>query len=148
MKPPKPAELAAESTRRWWSHPGVVYFVAAGKPPKAVKIGMAARTGSHSLKDALVRRMAQIQSSNHELIELLGIMQFETGDFPTRDAEVLERELHHEFRHLQRFQKYLRGSEWFNSSPELLARIEAIAVKPEILGLPRTFAHALPAAAE
>ncbi len=144
MKPPKPADLAAESTRKWWSCPGFIYFVAAGNPPKAVKIGMAAVSGSHSLKSALVRRMAQIQSSNHELIELLGIVQFVSGAFPTRDADVRERELHHEFRHLQRFKSYLRGAEWFNPSPVLLARIDEIALKPEVLGLPRTFTHALP----
>jgi hypothetical protein len=144
MKPPKAATLASESTRKWWSCPGFIYFLAAGKPPKAIKIGMAAITGKHTLQSALVRRVAQIQSSNHELIEVLGAIHFTEGEFPTRDADARERELHIEFKHLQRFKSYLRGAEWFTPAPELHARIEEIAARPEALGLPKTSSHALP----
>src|SRR6266581_3547313 len=71
-----------------------------------------------------------------------GVIHFTQGDFPTRDAEARERELHIEFQHLQRFKRYGRGAEWFTSSPALLARIREIATEPEVLGLPRTFSAA------
>jgi hypothetical protein len=100
---------------------------------------MAAITAKHSLKSAVVRRVAQIQSSNHELIELLGVIHFTQGEYPSRDADAYERELHNEFRHLQRFKSYFRGAEWFTPSPALFTRIDAIAAKPEAVGLPRTF---------
>ncbi len=143
MKPPKPAsEASSASTQTWWSCHGVVYFIAAGTPPVAIKIGMAAQTAKSDLRSTIVRRLAQIQSSNHELIQLLGVIHFTQGDFPTRDAEARERELHIEFQHLQRFKRYGRGAEWFTSSPALLARIREIATEPEVLGLPRTFSAA------
>jgi hypothetical protein len=34
---------------------------------------------------------------------------------------------------------YFRGAEWFTPSPALFTRIDAIAAKPEAVGLPRTF---------
>ena len=139
MRPPKLPSEASESTRAWWRWPGFVYFLAAGDPAKAVKIGMAAITGKHSLKSAVVRRLAQIQSSNHELIELLGVIHFTNGEYPSRDADACERELHNAFRHLQKFRSYYRGAEWFTASPDLLRKIDAISVKPEALELPRTF---------
>jgi hypothetical protein len=144
MKPPKPPSEASENSRAWWRCPGFVYFLAAGHPPKAIKIGVTAITGRHSLKSALTRRISQIQSSNHELIEVLGVIQFTDGEFPCWDADAKERELHFEFRHLQRFKAYYRGAEWFNPAPDLCARIEAIATTPEALGLPRTFTHLVP----
>jgi hypothetical protein len=139
MRPPKLPSEASESTRAWWRWPGIVYFLAVGNPAIAVKIGMAAITGKHSLKSTLVRRVAQIQSSNHELIELLGVIYYAKGEYPSRDADAYERELHNEFRHLQRFKSYYRGAEWFTASPELLTKIGAIAGTPEALNLPRTF---------
>jgi hypothetical protein len=139
MKPPKPASEASASTRAWWSCPGVVYFIGAGDPPIAIKIGMAAQTGGMGLPATIVRRLAQIQSSNHELIQLLGVIHFEKGEFPSRDADARERELHIEFQPLQRFKSYRRGAEWFTSSPALLARIREIADEPEKHQLPRTF---------
>ena len=54
-------------------------------------------------------------------------------------GDAKERELHNEFEHLCRFAAYMRGAEWFNPAPELLARIEQIATKPEALQLPRYF---------
>jgi hypothetical protein len=143
VKPPKLASLASPSTQAWWRNPGIIYFVAAGNPPVSIKIGMAAQTGKNSLRAIVVRRLSQIQSSNHELIELLGIIHFTQGDHPTRDADAMERELHLEFKHLQRFKSYMRGSEWFTPSAELLARIEELSVKPETLGLPNTFSMLL-----
>ena len=142
MKPPIQVEAATPSTVAWWKNPGVIYFIAAGEPPLAIKIGMAAITDDRGLKATLVRRLSQIQSSNHERICLLGVIHFTHdayGLYPTRDADAKERELHHEFEHLRRFAEYTRGAEWFKPGPELLARIEQVAAKPEILDLPRYF---------
>jgi hypothetical protein len=130
------------STVAWWKNPGVIYFVAAGKGPSAIKIGMAAITGHLDLTATIVRRLSQIQSSNHERICLLGVIHFthdNSGEHPTREAEVKERELHEEFEHLCRFAPYTRGAEWFDPSDKLLERIEQIATKPEALQLPRYF---------
>ena len=142
MKAPKPIEASSPSTIAWWRNPGVIYFIAAGEPPVAIKIGMAAITGKRSLRDTVVRRLSQIQSSNHELVRLLGVLHYTQGEYPTRDADARERELHNEFKHLCRFEAYMRGAEWFNPSPDLLLRIEQIATKPEALNLPQLFSAA------
>ena len=142
VKPPKQVEACSPGTVAWWKNPGVIYFIAAGEPPIAIKIGMAAITGNRDLRATIVRRLSQIQSSNHEHIRLLGVIHFTHatyGLYPTRDADAKERELHNEFEHLCRFVAYTRGAEWFNPAPELLARIEQIATKPEALQLPRSF---------
>jgi hypothetical protein len=52
------------------------------------------------------------------------------------------RDLHKEFEQLRRFAEYKRGAEWFSPTPELLARIEQVAMKPEALQLPRYFSSA------
>ena len=140
MKPPKPVEACSPKTEAWWKNPGVIYFTAAGEPPVAIKVGMTAITGSRDLKAAVERRLSQIQSFNHERFRLLGIIHFAHdthGPYPTRGAEAKERELHNEFEHLGRFKPYERGAEWFNPVPELLARIEEVATKPEAMHLPR-----------
>jgi len=140
MKPPKPVEASSASTIAWWKNPGVIYFIGAGEGPVAIKIGMAAITGNRDLRSTIVRRLSQIQSSNHELIQLLGVVRFTEGPYPARNADARERELHIEFERLRRFAAYMRGAEWFNPSPELLARIEEIRDKtPEALQLPRFF---------
>lgn len=139
MKPPKSIEVCSSSTLAWWKNSGVIYFIAAGEPPVAIKIGVAAITGNRSMKATIVRRLTQIQSSNHERVRLLGVIQFIDGPHPTRDAEAKERELHTEFSYLRRFAEYTRGAEWFNPAPALLARIEQIATKPEVLQLPQFF---------
>src|SRR6266404_641279 len=74
----------------WYSLPGLVYFLKAGD---AVKIGVAAQSKGKSLQDAVKRRMTQIQSANHEPIELRGVICFsiEDGDMPTLLAETRER---------------------------------------------------------
>jgi hypothetical protein len=142
VKPPKQVEASSPSTIAWWKSPGVIYFIAAGEPPIAIKIGMAAITGNRDLKATIVRRLSQIQSSNHERIHLLGLIHFSHDTdhpYPTRDAEAKERELHNEFEHHCRFKEYTRGAEWFDPVPELLARVEQVATKPEALQLPRYF---------
>ncbi len=86
-----------------------------------------------------MRRLSQIQSSNHEQVELLGLKYFTKSDheFPTYEAEKLEQKLHKEFRHIQRFKPYTRGAEWFTRTDALVARIEEIACPPEHWNLPR-----------
>ena len=140
MRPPKPADLASESTRQWWACPGVVYFLGVGDPVVAVKIGMLAVTQQLTLESALRRRLSQIQTSNHEPIHVLGVIHFCDGNYPTRDAEIRERELHLEFEHLARFKTGTKGAEWFHCSPELLAKIREASVPPEDLDLPRCIA--------
>jgi hypothetical protein len=142
VKPPKAVEASSPSTIAWWKNPGVIYFIAAGESPIAIKIGMAAITGNRDLRTTIVRRLSQIQSSNHERIRLLGVIQFTHdtyGEYPTWCAEAKERELHNKFKHLCRFAAYTRGAEWFDSHPELPARIKQIATKPEALHLPISF---------
>ena len=141
MKPPKDTALASASTREWWSCPGVVYFVAAGSPPIAIKIGMAAQTGKNTLQSTLTRRLSAIQTSNHEIVKLIGVKYFTEGDFPTRDAEIFERELHIEFESLQRFKKHSRGAEWFNATPELIKRVASISNTPQELGVTELYAE-------
>ena len=137
MRPTKSAENASESTREWWGCPGVVYFLTVGKPILAVKIGMFAVTAKTTLQSAMIRRLSSIQSSNHELVEVFRVRAFTEGDYPTKDAEDFERELHNKFCHLARFKPGTRGAEWFDASPDLLAKIREIASPPESLDLPR-----------
>ncbi len=137
MRPTKPADTASESTREWWRCPGVVYFLSVGEPIVAVKIGMFAVTPKTNLRSAMIRRLSNIQSSNHELVEVYRVLTFTDGDYPTKDAEDFEREMHNEFSHLARFKLGTRGAEWFDASPDLLNRIREIAFPPESLGLPK-----------
>lgn len=144
MKPPKSPSQSSASTRAWWSCPGVVYFLAVGErePPYiAIKIGVAAQIGTRDLQSSLKKRLDQIQSSNHEPIQLIGIVHFDKNkyEYPMWQADALERELHNEFQHLARFARNTRGSEWFNFSEELLIRIKEISVPPDRLKLPRFF---------
>lgn len=140
MKPPRettgnPAQAA------WWSCPGVVYFFAAGNPPVAIKIGVAALTGGCGVREAIVRRMRALQTSNHEKIELLGVIVFTSGRYPTRDAEVLERELHIRFARQQRFKPHTRGAEWFTPSDELFDYIDRHTETPAAFEIPISIAQ-------
>jgi len=137
MRPTRDPKHASPSTLAWWQCPGLVYFLTVGEPIVAVKIGMLAITPKTNIKSALVRRLSSIQSSNHELVTVLGLVHFTSGQYPTKDAEDLERKLHIEFQHLGRFKVGTRGAEWFTCSSELLDRIRALSVAPESLGLPR-----------
>src|ERR1041385_667034 len=111
MKPP--AETTnSEHTERWWKSPGILYFLGVGSPSRiAIKIGMLAQTGTSTLHQAVVRRLSQIQSSNHEAVELLGVVYFREGQYkyPTREADARERELHIRFQNLRRFKADTRG---------------------------------------
>lgn len=121
----------------WYKQPGFVYFFKAGE---AIKIGVAAVTKGKTLQEAVRRRLRQIQSVNHEQVELLGIISFESGDMPTFDAETRERELHNRFASSLRFRQHTIGAEWFNSSKELLTYIAENAKAPDVFGLTRTIA--------
>lgn len=116
---------------KWYSDSGIIYFVAAGSPPVAIKIGV-------TKPDGIVRRLRGIQSSNHELIELLGVILFDKGDKPMLQAERKEQELHKQFSHLQRIVDGNVGHEWFTTVPELLSFVATTAVPPEQLGFPRS----------
>lgn len=136
MKPPKETTDSAVQAA-WWSCPGILYFYAAGNPPVAIKIGVAALTNGCSLQQAITRRFRQIQSSNHETVELLGVILFNEGKYPTRSAEVQERALHLRFAALRRFKQDTRGAEWFSPSTELIDFITQHSSSPEAAGVPR-----------
>ena len=140
MQPTKPFEDAAPSTQAWWSCPGLLYFLAVGAPAIAIKIGMLAITPTLSLPEAMRRRLSSIQSSNHELVYVRGVMPFQKGLHPTKDAEDQERALHLKFEHLARFTLGTRGAEWFDASPELLEEISKLAQSPESLNIACTVA--------
>jgi hypothetical protein len=102
MNPSKESSNPSQLT--WWRSPGVIYFIAAGRPPSAIKIGVTTRA-------TLLERMKKTQTHNHEPIELLGVIRFNDGDNPTRDAEDQQRLLHLKFAHLLRFKPGTRGAE-------------------------------------
>ena len=120
MRPPRDPSLCAESTRAWWSRRGFVYFIAAGDPAIAVKIGMLSVPKGSEVRIAVARRLAQLQCSNHERLRLLGVLVFEAGEYPTRDAEARERELHLRFGSDQIGLAQRRGAAWFRPSAELM----------------------------
>lgn len=141
MRPTSSIDAASESTRIWWSNPGVVYFIGAGEPLIAIKIGMLAITRAHGLDSAIKRRMRSIQSSNHELIRLLGLIHLVDGDYPSKAAEDMERELHIRFQHLARFKANTRGAEWFTADSELLEEIKRIARSPKEFQISETVGY-------
>jgi hypothetical protein len=112
----------------WENSPGVVYFIAAGRPHIAIKIGI-------TTKETIQQRLRHIQSANHELIEILGLIVFENGHKPMLQAEAKEKELHNKFKNLQRFKPGWVGSEWFTVNKELIEYIKNHTVSPEELGI-------------
>jgi hypothetical protein len=128
MKP-----TATSSNQRqleWWAKDAVVYFIAAGNPPVAVKIGVTTWA-------TVAKRLGALQSSNHEPLELLGVIVFRGMPQPMKVAEDRERELHDNFRRLQRTKEGKRGYEWFTANDELLTYIEKNAERPEKYKLPQ-----------
>ncbi len=118
----------------WERSPGYVYFMAAGNPCVAIKIGIT--------KQATLRqRLGSLQGSNHEPLTLLGVIPFAEGKHPMKDAQRKERELHGLFAHLQRFEKGWVGSEWFTPAPDLRSFIAEHAEAPETLGLVESIAR-------
>ena len=128
MKPT--SDSNSDRTLKWWASDAVVYFVAAAQPPIAVKIGV-------TKWDSVARRLSHLQSSNHERLELLGVIPFRGSEQPMREAEDRERELHQTFRQHQRFPEGTRGYEWFTANPSLIRYIEEHTTEPEALGFPR-----------
>jgi len=104
-------------TDPWYSKPGFVYFIGAGDPLKAIKIGVTLATG-------FANRLRHHQSSNHEPLRVLGIIDFTKPGMSMRAAEELERSLHKRFAAHQRFQASWVGSEWFNPHEEIVAYIQ------------------------
>lgn len=128
MKPTR--DSSNETQLKWWRSPGVIYFLAAGSPAVAIKVGVTTRA-------TLLDRMKKTQTHNHEPIELLGVIRFDDGEQPMRDAEDQERLLHLRFAHLGRFKPHTRGAEWLTASQELLDFIKDSTTAPEALGLSR-----------
>lgn len=98
----------ADNQLKWWRSPGVIYFLAAGTPATAIKIGVTTRA-------TMLDRMKKTQAHNHEHVELLGVIRFSDGEYPTRDAEEHASRLHGEYAHLCRFKPHTRGSDWFTA---------------------------------
>jgi hypothetical protein len=140
MQPTKPFHLASESTRKWWACPGLLYFLGVGEPVVAVKIGMLAVTPKLDTRMAMTRRLAAIQSCNHELVRVLGVVVRNDGPHPTKDTEDHERALHLEFQQCSLFSANTRGAEWFRATPEVLARIKASSRLPAEAGIPESVA--------
>lgn len=119
----------------------MVYFLSVGEPVIAIKVGMLAAGPGGDLVAATRRRLCQIQSSNHERVQIIGVIPFIEGEYPTKLAEDAEREIHLKFNHLCRFKPGSRGAEWFTARPELLEHIRSIAEPPEALNLARSVAE-------
>src|SRR5215203_1752717 len=100
-------------TDPWYFKPGYVYFLGAGNPLKAIKIGVTLASGFGS-------RLRSHQSSSHEPLRVLGIVEFISDGKNMRLAQALERGLHLRFARHQRFQASWVGSEWFNPHQEIL----------------------------
>lgn len=119
--------MTGQSAQEVWERsPGFVYFIAAGDPPddiKAVKIGI-------STEATLRSRVKRIQGSNHEKIELLGVIPFRDLEYPMKCAETCEQELHKKFEKIQRRKKGAAGHEWFDGDKELIDYITDNAETP------------------
>ena len=122
-----PKKLDNRQVAHWELQPGYVYFIAAGDPPTAIKIGI-------STAGAMRKRLQQHQSSNHEPLYLLGLVYFEGMEKPMVEANKLENELHDRFSGQRRFSTG-PGNEWFSPNEELLAYIEENAKPPADFGL-------------
>ena len=120
----------------YFSRDSVIYFIAAGDNPiKAVKIGVTART-------TVRKRLTSIQSSNHERVRLLGVIEFVGGDKPGLRAELREAELHKHFKELVRAKPFTVGAEWFDWSPSLESFIRDYTDLPlDFLNAPGRVTH-------
>ncbi|MGA2446306.1 MAG: GIY-YIG nuclease family protein [Opitutaceae bacterium] len=129
MKPPAD-HTTSQRQLDWWARDAVVYFIGAGQPLVAVKIGV-------STWSTVARRLAALQSSNHEPLELLGVIPYRGIPLPMKEAETRERSLHLQFARWQRTREGKRGYEWFTAVPELLAFIAAETQPPATFGFRR-----------
>ena len=122
---------------KWERSPGYVYFIAAGDPMVAIKIGVTIQAGMKT-------RLRAHQTSNHEPLKILAVIPCEGMERPMLEAEKKEKELHTKFVHLQRFESGWVGSEWFTVSDELLKEISEIGTKPSDLGIEDSIAKIAP----
>ncbi len=118
----------------WWFKPGAVYFIGAGRPLVAIKIGVTQR-------DKIGHRLRAIQCDNHEPVELLGAIIFEKGPKPLLEAERHEQSLHRQFRQHQRIVDGSVGHEWFAAADEILNYIARHALPPDKVGSLRSVAR-------
>lgn len=116
----------------WEVQPGFLYFVGAGTPPVAIKIGI-------STQGTIRRRLRSLQSSNHEPLHILGLIPFEDIEKPMAAANRLELELHEEFAANRRLIDG-PGNEWFNASEELLTAISERAQPARVFSIPECVA--------
>ena len=129
-------EITPHKFADFYSRQGVVYFIGAGKldkldkPPIAIKIGL-------TQASTVERRLRSLQCSNHEPLELLGLI----GPKLMLEAEREEQALHIRFAHLQRIVNGNVGHEWFTAAPDLLGYITQYAVPPEKIGYRRSVAR-------
>lgn len=114
----------------WPSREGIVYFIGAGQPTVAVKIGL-------TQKGTIEQRLRSIQCANHEPLELLGYL----GPALMPEIEGLEKHLHTQFKTHQRIIDGNVGHEWFTASAALLTFIKENTKQPEENGFPRSVAR-------
>ena len=117
----------------WERQPGFVYFISAGNPAVAVKIGI-------STAETMRKRLKSHQSSNHEPLYILGLISFSNEEKPMAAANALERQLHEQFSSARRF-VLGPGNEWFNPTADILEYINQHSSAPDIYGLARTIAQ-------
>ena len=134
----KPLRTKSETQDKWERSQAVVYLIAAGKPPQAIKIGITGRSAK-----SVTHRLRAIQGANHMFVELLGVIPFEQGERPMLAAQTREGELHRQFAALQRFERGWVGCEWFTFGEDLSRFIADHTTPPEQLGLPRTIGRPL-----
>lgn len=123
-------EITPRKYADWPFRKGVVYFIGAGRRPViAVKIGL-------TQEGTIERRLRSIQCSNHEPLELLGLI----GPEPMTEVEREEKRLHMLFAPYQRIMDGNVGHEWFTATDDLLAFVKQNTRPPEQFGLPRSVA--------
>ena len=99
-------------TNIWYRTQGVVYFIGAGTPPEAIKIGCATRK-------QLITRLRAVHGMNHRDPVLLGVLAFDS----MRDAEAMETQLHVQFAKAQLRKPRTAGAEWFRPDSDLIGFI-------------------------
>ena len=127
-----PKKLDNRHVAYWELQPGFVYFIAAGDPPSAIKIGVSTAT-------TMKGRLKAHQSSNHEPLYVLGLIEFLQEDKPMAEANRLELELHGRFSAARRFLSG-PGNEWFTPNQDLYEYIQQYSTPPEEFGLSRCIA--------
>jgi len=93
----------------WYSKQGVIYFIAAGTPPEAIKIGCTTR-------NQLITRLRAVHGMNHRDPALLGVIAFDS----MREAESMEHQLHVKFADAQLRKPWTAGAEWFRPDPDII----------------------------